>query len=162
MDCSPPGSSIHGIFQARVLEWDAIAFSLLLTMFSSVQLLSRVRLFATSWIAACQASLSITNSWSSRKLMCIKSVMPSSHLILCRPLLLLAHVRSSLVSVIWPLHYCFPKKRTENKILGMKPQGNYVAKGKYPWTRPANDESHTFFLGWKRWKTRSWVFLIFL
>ena len=54
---------------------------------SSVQSLSRVRLFATPWIAACQASLSITNSRSLLKLMSIKSVMPSSHLILCRPLL---------------------------------------------------------------------------
>ena len=57
--------------------------------FSSVQSLSRVRLFATPWIAARQASLSITNSRSSLKLMSIKSVMPSSHLILCRPLPLL-------------------------------------------------------------------------
>ena len=57
--------------------------------FSSVQSLSRVRLFETPWIAALQASLSITNSRSSFKLKSIKSVMPSSHLILCRPLLLL-------------------------------------------------------------------------
>ena len=57
--------------------------------FSSVQPLSRVWLFATPWIAAHQASLSITNTWSSLKLMSIESVMPSSHLILCRPLLLL-------------------------------------------------------------------------
>ena len=57
--------------------------------FSSVQSLSRVRLFATPWIAACQASLSITNSWSSLKLTSIESVMPSSHLILRCPLLLL-------------------------------------------------------------------------
>ena len=57
--------------------------------FSSLQSLSCVRLFATPWIAAHQASLSITNSRSSPKLMCIESVMPSSHLILCRPLLLL-------------------------------------------------------------------------
>ena len=57
--------------------------------FSSVQLLSHVRLFATPWIPARQASLSITNSWSSLKLMSIESVMPSSHLILCHPLLLL-------------------------------------------------------------------------
>ena len=56
--------------------------------FSSVQLLSHVQLFATRWIAAHQTSLSITNSWSSLKLMSIKSVMPSSLLILCRPLLL--------------------------------------------------------------------------
>ena len=56
--------------------------------FSSVQSLSTVRLFATPWTTACQASLSITNSWSSSKPMFIKSVMPSNHLILCRPLLL--------------------------------------------------------------------------
>ena len=58
-------------------------------IFSSVQSLSRVRLFVTPWIAARQASLSITNSRSWLRLTSIKSVMPSSHLILCRPLLLL-------------------------------------------------------------------------
>ena len=57
--------------------------------FSSVQLLSHVQLFATPWTAAHQASLSITNFQSSPKLMSIESVMPSSHLILCHPLLLL-------------------------------------------------------------------------
>ena len=57
--------------------------------FNSVQLLSYVRLIVTSWTAACQASLSITNSWSLLKLMSIKLVMPSNHLILCRLLLLL-------------------------------------------------------------------------
>ena len=56
--------------------------------FSSVQSLSRVRLFTTPWTAACQASLSITNSWSLLKLVSIELVMPSNHLILCRPLLL--------------------------------------------------------------------------
>ena len=60
--------------------------------FSSVQSLSRVRLFATPWIAARQASLSITNSRSSLRLTSIESVMPSSHLILSRPLLLLPPV----------------------------------------------------------------------
>ena len=60
----------------------------LLTDLSSVQSLSRVRLFATPWTAARQASLSITNSRSLLKLMSIESVMPSNHLILCRPLLL--------------------------------------------------------------------------
>ena len=55
---------------------------------SSVQLLSRVWLFATPWTAARQASLTITNSWSLLKLMSIASVIPSNHLILCRPLLL--------------------------------------------------------------------------
>ena len=56
--------------------------------FSSVQSLSLVRLFPTPWTAACQASLSITNSWSLPKLMSIESVMPSNHLILCCPFLL--------------------------------------------------------------------------
>ena len=64
--------------------------------FSSVQSLSRVRLFATPWTAARKASLSITNSLSSLKLMSIKSVMPSSHLILCRPLLLLPPIPPSI------------------------------------------------------------------
>ena len=56
--------------------------------FNSVHLLSCVRFFATSWTAAHQASLSITNSWRLFKLMSIELVMPSNHLILCRPLLL--------------------------------------------------------------------------
>ena len=64
--------------------------------FSSVQLLSPVRLFATLWIAALQASLSITNSRSSLKVMSIESVMPWSHLILCSPLLLLLPIPPSI------------------------------------------------------------------
>ena len=60
--------------------------------FSSVQMLSRVQLFATPWAAAHQASLSITNSRSLLKLMPIQSVMPSNPLILCRPLLLLPSI----------------------------------------------------------------------
>ena len=64
--------------------------------FSSVQLLSRVRLFATPWITACQAFLSITNSRSSLRLTSIESVMPSSHLIRCRPLLLLPPIPPSI------------------------------------------------------------------
>ena len=64
--------------------------------FTSVQLLSRVWLFATPWIAARQASLSITNSRSLLKLMSIESVMPSSHLILCHPLLLLPPIPPSI------------------------------------------------------------------
>ena len=66
-----------------------------LTLYS-VQLLSRVWLFKTPWIAACQASLSITSSWSSLRLMSIESVMPSSHLILCRPLILLPPIPPSI------------------------------------------------------------------
>ena len=64
--------------------------------FSSVQSLSRVRLFATPWIASRQASLSITNSRSSPRLTSIESVMPSSHLILCHPLLLLPPIPPSI------------------------------------------------------------------
>ena len=64
--------------------------------FSSVQSLSHVRLFATPWIAARQASLSITNSWSSLRLTSIESVMPPSHLILCHPLLLLPPIPPSI------------------------------------------------------------------
>ena len=64
--------------------------------FSSIQSLSRVRLFETPWTAACQASLSFTSSWSSLKLMSIESVMPSNHLILCRPFLLLPSIFPSI------------------------------------------------------------------
>jgi len=69
--------------------------------FSSVQSLSRVRLFVTPWIAARQASLSITNSRSSPRLTSIESVMPSSHLILCRPLLLLPPIPPSISLFQW-------------------------------------------------------------
>ena len=64
--------------------------------FSSVQSLSRVRLYGTPWTAACQASLSVTNSWSFPKPMSIESVMPSSHIILCRSLLLLPSIFASI------------------------------------------------------------------
>ena len=69
---------------------------LMKVQFSSVQSLSGVRLFAIPWIAACQASLSITNSRSSLKLTSIELVMPSSHLILCHPLLLLPPIPPSI------------------------------------------------------------------
>ena len=83
--------------------------------FSSVQSLSRVRLFATPWIAARWASLSITNSRSSLRLMSIESVMPSSHLILCRPLLLLPPIPPSIrvfsngstLHMRWPKDWSF-------------------------------------------------------
>ena len=75
----------------------ALAITLITSaQFSSVQLVSRVRFFATPWTAACQASLSFTISWSLLKLMSIESVMPSSHLILCRPLLLLPSIFPSI------------------------------------------------------------------
>ena len=84
--------------------------------FSSVQFsLSRVRLFATPWIAACQASPFITNSQSLLQLMSIKSVMPSSHLILCRPLLFLPPIPPSIrvfsnkstLHMRWPQYWSF-------------------------------------------------------
>ena len=85
------------------------------TPFSSVQLLSRFLLFATPWTAACQASLSITNSQSLLKLMSIKSVMPSNHLILCRSLFLLPSVFPSIrvfsnelvLRIRWPKYWSF-------------------------------------------------------
>ena len=78
---------------------------------SSVQSLSHVQLFATPLIAACQASLSITNSWSSPKLMSVESVMSSSPLILCRPLLLLPPILPSIrvFSNESTLHMRWPK-----------------------------------------------------
>ena len=83
--------------------------------FSSVQSLSHVRLFVTPWTAAHQASLSITNSQSSLRLTSIESVMPSSHLILCRPLLLLPPVPPSIrvfsnestLGMRWPKYWSF-------------------------------------------------------
>ena len=82
---------------------------------SSVQSLSRVQLFATPWTAAAQASLSITNSQSLPKPMSIESVMPSNHLILCHPLLLLPSIfpnirvfsNESALRIRWPKYWCF-------------------------------------------------------
>ena len=80
----------------------------------SVQSLSPVRLFATPWTAACQASLSITNSWSLLKLMSIELVMPSNHLILCHLLLLSSIFPSirvfsnkSVLCIKWPKYWSF-------------------------------------------------------
>ena len=77
--------------------------------------LSHVQLFATPWTTALQASLSITNSWSSLKLMSIESVMPSNHLILCHPLLLLPSIFPSIrvfsnepaLHIRWPKYWSF-------------------------------------------------------
>ena len=79
------------------------------------QLLSRVWLFSTPWTEACQASLSINNSWSLLKLMSIESVKPSNHLILCRPLLLLPSIfpsirdlsNESVLHISWPRYWSF-------------------------------------------------------
>ena len=84
-------------------------------LFSSVQLLSHVQLFEIPWTAACQASLSITNSQSPPKTMSIESVMPSNHLILCRPLLLPPSIfpsirvfsSESVLCIRWPKYWSF-------------------------------------------------------
>ena len=118
MEYSPPGSSVYGISQTRILEWVAISLSrgsswlwdgTCISCLSSIgrhilyhwatclaQSLSRVQLFVMTWTTACQASLSITNSQSPPKLMSIESVMPSNHLILCHPLLLLPSIFPSI------------------------------------------------------------------
>ena len=128
MDCSLPDSSVHrdspgkntgvgcqslleGIFSTQRLYLGLPHTGIFFTIWatreapwltvSSVQLLSPVRLFATPWIAARQASLSITNSQSSPKLMSIESGMPSSHLILCHPLLLLPPIPPSISLFQW-------------------------------------------------------------
>ena len=96
-----PSMGLH-----RVGHWSDLAAA-------AVQSLSRVRLFVTLWIAARQASLSITNSWSSLKLTSIESVMPSSHLIFCHPLFLLPPIPPSIrvfsnVSTLrmrWPKYF---------------------------------------------------------
>ena len=83
--------------------------------FSSVHMLSRVRLFVTPQTAACQASLSITNSRSLLKLMSTESVMPSNHLILCHPLLLQPSIfpsirffsNESVLHIKWPKYWSF-------------------------------------------------------
>ena len=89
--------------------------SFFLISFSSVQPLSHIWLFATLWTAACQASLSITNYWSLLKLMSIELVMPSNHLILCHPLLLLPSIfpsirvfsHESVLHIRWPKYWSF-------------------------------------------------------
>ena len=89
--------------------------SLTSLIIQSVQLLSRVQLFATPWTAAHQTSLSITNSQSLLKLMSIELVMPSNHLILCRPLLLLPSILPSIrvfsnestLRISWPKYWSF-------------------------------------------------------
>ena len=143
MDHSPPGSSVRGIFPARMLRWvtmpssksfpdpgiestspvspalqmDSLPLShwgnyILNNQFSSV---AQSCPTMTPWTAACQASLSITNSQSLLKLMSIKLGMPSTHLILCHPLLLLPSIfpsirvfsKESVLRIRWPKYWSF-------------------------------------------------------
>ena len=99
----------------NMLHFNNIWSLYLYSQFSSVQSLSSVQLFVTPWITARQASLSITNCRSSPKLMCIESVMLSSHLILCHPLLLLPAIPPSIrvfsnkstLHMRWPKYWSF-------------------------------------------------------
>ena len=100
---------LEPIIQSEVSQKENHQYSIM-----SGQLLSHVRLFATPWIAACQVSLSITISKSSLKLTSVESVMPSSHLILCRPLLLLpippsirVFSNESTLPMKWPKYWSF-------------------------------------------------------
>ena len=97
-------------------------------MFSSVQWVSRVRLFTVPWTAACQASMSITSCHSLLKAMSIQSVMPSNHLILCHPLLLLPSVFPSIrvfssesaLHIRWPKYWSFSFSiRPSNEYSGL-------------------------------------------
>ena len=112
----------------HILTAGAIIFNVI--SFSSLQSLSRVRLFATPWIAARQASLSINNSRSSLRLTSIESVMPSSHLVLCHPLLLLPPIPPSIrvfsnestLPMRWPKYWSFsfsinPPKKSQGSSL---------------------------------------------
>ena len=101
--------------------------------FSSVQSLSHVQLFATPWITACHASLSITNSQSSPKLMSIELVMPSSHLILCHPLLLLPPIpprikvfsNESTLRMRWPKYWSFSWPKYWSFSLDISPSNEH-------------------------------------
>ena len=107
--CGVPGTILSTLCQFVNLLMIAA------TQFHSVQSLSCVQLFATPWTAAHQASLSITNSWSLLKLMSIESVIPSNHLILCHPLLLLPSIfpsirvfsNESVLCIRWPKYWSF-------------------------------------------------------
>ena len=107
--------SSHSMYKYLCMSIMFLHKEISVDLFSSVQSLSRVWLFVTPWIAACQASLSITNSRSSLKLMSIELVMPSSHLILCRPLFLLPPIPPSIrvfsnestLRMRWPKYWNF-------------------------------------------------------
>ena len=106
----------HRISFLFLIHFKQLPFTTLVAVqFSSIHSLSCVRLFATPWIAAHQASLYMTSSWNLLKLMPIESVMPSSHLILCHPLLLLPPIPPSIrvfsnestLRMKWPKYWSF-------------------------------------------------------
>ena len=105
------GSPFYNPIKFALLDYNIY----LLLMSTSLQSLSCVRLFAGPWTAACQAYLSITNSWSFLKLMSMESVMLSNHLILCHPLLLFPSIfpiimvfsNESVLPIRWPQYWSF-------------------------------------------------------
>ena len=108
------GSEQKQKFTDACTKWSSFCFCFCFFQFSSLQSLSCIRLFATPWTAACQASLSITNSWSWLKLVSIESIMPSNHLILCHPLLppsIFPSIRvfsnESALCIRWPKYWSF-------------------------------------------------------
>ena len=119
-----------------ILHWLSYLFLGPAVQFNSVQSLSHVQLFVTPWITAHQASLPITNSRSSSKLMCIELVMPSSHLILCCPLLLLPPTPPSIrvfsnestLRMRWPKYWSFASA----SVLPMSTQ-DWSALGRTGW-----------------------------
>ena len=124
--------------------------------FSSVQSFSCVRLFATPWIAAHQASLSVTNSQSSLRLTSIESVMPSSHLILCHLLLLLPPIPPSIrvfsnestLCMRWPKYWSFSFSTIPSKeIQGWSPSEWTAVPNKHSWDK-LNENSATWDAKW--------------
>ena len=115
-------------------RYRTLVFYFILLCFSSVQSLRRVWVFATPWAAVCQSSLSITNSRSLLKFMSIESVMPFNHLILCRPLLLLPPISSSIrvfsnesvLRIKWPKYWSFS--------FSISPSNEYSGLICYGWT----------------------------
>ena len=126
---------------------------------SSVQLLSHVRLFATQWTAACQASLSIANSRSLLKLISIESVIPSNHLILWHPLLLLPSIfpsirgfsNESVLCIRWPKYWSFsfsispPNEYSGLISLGLTDQISLQSKGLSRVFSNTTAQKHQFF-----------------
>ena len=114
-----PSTSIYIAANSNLLSIHLLVetgcFYVLCVQLSSVQSLSCVQLFVTSWTIAHQASLSITNSWSLLRLTSIESLRPSSHLILCHPLLLLPSIfpsirvfsNESVLHIRWPNYWSF-------------------------------------------------------
>ena len=111
--------SLHTLSSVIVCAILMMAILTVMRWFSSVQSLNRVWLFVTPWTAAQQASLSITNSQSLLELMSTESVMPSNHLILCPPLLLLPSIfprirvfsNESVLRIRWPKYWSFSLRR---------------------------------------------------